>query len=765
MKKQSCGKVKLWKHGNAFLGVLLSAFAYCADKRPAGLAEDNYAIDEAVKGDGAAFGQPPPADAPYRNPALDVEARINDLLPRLTDEEKMHLIHSSSGMTLGHVPRIGLACFRTPDAGGGPRAEERPGITYFPSPIAYAAAFDRDLAFQVGRAMGEETRGVYPAAEAGPNGTARMLLGPGANMARTPLGARNFEYFGEDPRLSGETAAAWIAGLQSVKVSPCMKHYCFNDQEADRTIIDVECPDRAAREIYIRPFEIAVRKADPWAFMNSYNKYRGKWASHSAYLNDILCKEYGATGAMIPDWGGVHGMPEAINGGTTIESSTKEDPDRDKRELKLLAEGKIDRARFDDSVRRALRLYFRVGAFDADDPNERALQKRCEESFRSPEHQAIARRAAEEGFVMVKNDGLLPFGGKTVAVVGPLADEKHAMSDKDTKLRWHGGSGAVKAAREITPLEGFRQVFGADNVITGANAAEVAAKADIVVYCGGMNHGYDREVLGFGHKVPSDRPDLLLQKIGRRGRVQEEEILEVAKANPNVVVMLNGGAPLSVEAWHASVKAIFVTWYGGEFGGEVFARMVKGEVNPSGRLPYTYGKELNDWPAHKLGELSYPGVWPEPPVANRRGRIMGNPRQEYLDGIWVGYRGFDKYGIAPRYPFGHGLSYTTWKYGNVTVVEVAGNSRSCGPRWKVSVKVTNTGKLAGRRAVLLFASKPNQPDAEMPPKELVAFDSVTLGPGQSAVVEFKVGFEKLKYWSEAKHAWQMPKGKISFAAE
>ncbi len=717
-----------------------------------------YASDAEKVAETKDLGTPPPADAPYRNPSLDVEARIADLLPRLTDEEKMRLIHSASGMAMGHLPRIGLACFRTPDAGGGPRAEERPGITYFPSPIAYAAAFDRDLAFQIGRAMGEETRGVYPAAEAGPNGTARMLLGPGVNIARTPLGARNFEYFGEDPRLTGETAAAWIAGLQSVKVAPCLKHYCFNDQEADRTRIDVECGDRAAREIYIRPFEIAVKKCDPWAFMNSYNKYRGKWTSHSAYLNDILCKEYGATGAMIPDWGGVHGMPEAINGGTSIQSSTKVDSKRDRHELQLLAEGKIDRARFDDSVRRALRLYFRVGAFDADDEKERALQKRCEASFRSQEHQDLARRAAEEGFVMVKNDGLLPFAGKTVAVVGPLANVKHAMSDEDTKLRRHGGSGAVKAAREITPLEGFRMVFGEGNVLTGTNAAEVAAKADIVVYCGGMNHGYDREVLGFGHRVPNDRPNLFLQKIGKNGTVQEDEIREVAKANPNVVVMLNGGAPLSVEKWHASARAVFVTWYGGEFGGEVFARMVKGEVNPSGRLPYTYGKELNDWPAHKLGELSYPGVWPQPPIPDGKGKCAGEPRQEYLDGIWVGYRGFDKYGIAPRYPFGHGLSYTTWK---VEVVE-------CGQRENVAsahVRVTNTGKMAGRRAVLLFASKPPQKDAEMPLRELVAFDSVHLGPGESTVVEFKAGFEELKYWSEADHAWRMPTGRVAFHAE
>ncbi len=734
------------------------ALAALADEPFVGFADDKVEVSDA-----GSAGAPPPADAPYRNPGLDVEKRIDDLLPRLTDEEKMHLVHASGGMTMGHVPRIGLVNFRTPDAGGGARAADRPGITYFPAPIAYAAAFDRDLAFQVGRVMGEETRGVYPAKEAGPNGTARVLLGPGVNIARTPLGARNFEYFGEDPRLAGEMAAAWVAGLQSVKVAPCMKHYCFNDQEADRTIINVDCPERAVREIYVRPFEIAVKEVDPWSFMNSYNKFRGKWTSHSAYLNDMLCKEYGATGAMIPDWGGVHGMPEAINAGTTIESSTREDPKRDKRELKLLAEGKIDRARFDDSVRRALRFYFRVGAFDTDKKEERELQARCEASFRSEEHQAVARRAAEEGFVMVKNDGLLPFRGKTVAVVGPLADVKHAMSESDTNLRRHGGSGAVKAAREITPLEGFRTVFGSDNVVTGKNAAEVAAKADVVVYCGGIDHSYDREVIGRGHLVPHDRPDLFLKKYG--DKTQEDEILEVAKANPNLVVMLNGGAPLSVEKWHEAAKAIFVTWYGGEFGGEVFARMVKGEVNPSGRLPYTYGKKLDDWPSHALGEKSYPGVWPKPPKKNKKGQLWGDPWQEYADGIWVGYRGFDKYGIEPRYPFGHGLSYTTWHVGSPEVEKKGTGNGERGTEWQLTVRVENAGKMAGRRAVLLWASKPQQKDAEMPRRELVAFESVNLKPGETKSVSFKAGFEELKYWSEQDNRWKMPEGEVKFAVE
>jgi len=698
------------------------------------------------------------ADAPYRNPDLDVEKRIDDLLPRLTDEEKSILIHTTiTGVTFGGIPRIGLKAFRMLGSGTGPRATDRPGVTAFPAPIAHAATFDRPLAYEIGRAMGAETRAVYPRDEKTGTDVCRALAGPGVNLARTPLGGRNFEYLGEDPRLTGEIAAAWVNGLQSVHVAPCMKHYCFNDQEYARININVECDDRAAREIYIRPFEIAARKADPWSFMNAYNKYRGVWTSHSAYLNDILGKEYGATGAFIPDWGGVHGMPEAINGGTSIESGTRLSPERDARERQLLAEGKIDAARYDDAVRRALRFYFRVGAFDADTPKELALQAECGKALRSSAHQEIARRTAEESLVLAKNDGLLPFAkpNARIAVLGPYVETKHFMHHYDTRLGLFGGAGAVKAAREITPLEGFRTVFGAANVVTGTNVVELARGADLVVYCGGIDHFYESEAGGNGHVEPNDRRDLYLRAFG--GRIQEDEIRAIAAVNANVVVALNGGSAMSVEEWHDRVRAIVMTWYAGEFGGEVLARVVRGEVNPSGRLPVTYGKSLHDWPAIRYGRRSYPGEYDLAAEAVTTGQNGGwdrkPPQQVYLDSIWVGYRGFDRFGFEPRYPFGHGLSYTTFK------VEQESSGES------LRYKVTNTGSRAGRKAVLLWASKPAQADAEMPAKELVDFASVELKPGESKTVEFKVGFEELKYWSVAANAWKMPSGTVTFRAD
>ena len=338
---------------------------------------------------------------------------------------------------------------------------------------------------------------------------------------------------------------------------------------------------------------------------------------------------------------------------------------------------------------------------------------------------------------MLKNtDGFLPLARenvKTVCVLGPNADRRHSMIT-GKHLKFCGGSGAVIACREPTPLEEARQRFGKDGVFT---RMEDAAKADLVVYFGGLNHDFDREVLGWGHIKPSDRTEYGL------GAQQVAEIQAVAKANPRLVVALTCGAPVAVDPWESSVKALFVRWYAGEQGPRAFFDALFGIVNPSGRLPYTWGVKLDDWYCHRLGGRTYPGVM----LAKRRGDIIAE--EYYDDGIWVGYRGFDKFGIKPKYPFGYGLSYTTFGFEKV---ERKGKDT-------FAVRVTNTGKLKGRCVVQCYASKPAQPDAEMPEKELVAFESVTLAPGESREVAFRLGFEQLKYFNEKANAWQLAKGR------
>ena len=743
------------------VGVGVGAFAVSA------VEHENYAKDIRPE-EWQSCTNEPPATAKYRDTSLPIEERIDDLLKWMTPYEKAKALHSCGWMSSGGIKRIGLAEFRTPDGGSGTRAENRSAVTYLPCGVAWAAMWDKALAEEVGKVAGEETRGVYPRWEKAP---ARMLLGPGGNIGgRTPFGARSFEYMGEDPVLAGRTAASFIRGLQSQKISACMKHYACNDQEWCRTVLDVKVGPRALREIYVRPFEIAIREGGCWAIMNGYNSVNGKWASWNRELNDILYREIGWDGALFADWGGYRDDLRAIAGGTTVETLCGDNPKKYMKELRDLEDGRISRADFEDQVRRALRLYFRVGAFDLLTDEDKRDQGRSERSIHSEAHRDVARRAAEESFVLLENRGgflpLDPARVKTIAVIGPNADQYHTMID-GSDLTKRGGSGAVKVAREVTPLEGFCQVFGERNVLfapgfrfeqtnrvnavsvpalTAMDPVEAAKRADLVVFCGGYDHSVDREVLGWGQPLPADR-DYLTFKPGPSGESQEELIRKVAAVNPNVVVAVTCGGPFTTESFRDRVKAVIVTWYGGESGGRVLADMVFGKVNPSGKLPYTFGRRPEDWPSVALGKLSYPGI-----VTNVVDNKVVTDRdcttkQEYLDGIWVGYRGFDHFGTKPLYPFGFGLSYTTFRI-----------EKGDGP---LSVKVTNTGNRRGREIVQAYVSKPAPDGVEMPVKELVDFASVELDPGETRQVRFKVGDDSLRYWDEGSSSWKIASGRYA----
>lgn len=709
----------------------------------------------------AEAGTPPPADAAYRDAKRPIEERVEDLMARLTDEEKARLRHACGGMSSGLVPRIGLPEIRTLDGPNGPRTEPGRPVTYFPTAIAYAATWDEALVEEVGRALGRETRGVYKVGEV----PARMLLGPGANLARSPLGARNFEYFGEDPVLSGKMAAAVCRGLQSVKVSPCMKHWVLNDQEWCRTVIDVDCPERALRELYARPFEIAAREGQCWAVMSGYNAVRGKWCSHSAEINDLLMS-FGFDGAIYSDWGGWRDTVKSLNAGSTMESMSKVDAKRDAREVGQVRTGVIDAKRAEEATRRNLRNFFRMGAFDLDDPAEQADQAACERSVRSAGHRALARRVAVESAVLLKNaGGFLPRDAKTigkVALIGPNADQYHSMVD-GLPLSKRGGSGAIHTDREVTPLAAFVERLGRERVLfapgfrfehegrtdavsvpglPAMDPVEAAKQADLVIFCGGLDHSLDREVLGWGLVLPADRPSLALKG------PQAELIAKVAAVNPNVVVALTTGAPVSVEEWIDRVPALLVTWYAGGEGGLALADMVFGDAAPGGRLPYTWGKRLEDWPCHGMGESA---AWPGLRVnaANQRPAKPFEAKQYYHDGIWVGYRGFDRFGRVPRWPFGFGLTYTTF---------AVSPAPSDPTRQTFAVSVANTGKRAGRAVVQCYVSKPMTNGNEMPEKELVAFKSVRLDPGESRILTFTLTPEAFRYWDEAAGGWALPAG-------
>ena len=702
----------------------------------------------------AATTNVPPADALYRDPSQPIERRIDDLIGYMELREKFAVGTMTAGLSAGGIPRIGLGDFRTPDGPNGPRTEfkEKKPVTYFPAPIAYAACWDKALAYEIGRALGEETRGVYRSDEV----PGRMLLGPTVNINRSPLGGRAFENFGEDPVLSGKTAAQYCRGLQSVKVSPCIKHYLLNDQEWCRVVLDVDAPERAVREIYARPFEIAVEEADVWSVMNSYNAVRGKFAANNLALQEMLFG-MGFTGSVFADWGGFKAAELSYNAGTTMWTGKTRDWQEIDGWVKRYKEGAFDEARFQDNLRRNLRHAFRIGAFDMDTQADRDEQRRCEESVGSKAHLDLASRTAAESFVLLKNEGsFLPLDRakvRKVALVGPGADQHYSMIDGRPEPL-SGGAAAIVPLAEPTVLEAFVNEFGRENVIFAPgfryhlrnkptvpgiverSPVAAAKEADLVVFCGGTDHDYDQEASGWGYVQNSDKPDIDLK--GPQARLIER----VAKANPNVVVALNIGSPVTVEPWDGLVKGIVVTWYSGQTGSKALCDMILGRINPSGKLPYTFGRELEDWPCHRMGELCYPGVMTNitekvPPMA-----IFA--KQYYADGIWVGYRGFDHFGTEPKYPFGFGLSYTEFRL-----------EKGSAPN---SAIVRNVGGREGRCVVQCYVAKPDQPDAEMPEKELVDYASVTLKPGESQVVVFTPDAKWRRYWSEKANGWRTAQG-------
>jgi beta-glucosidase len=674
------------------------------------------------------------AGAKYLNPAEPLEARVNDLFSRLTPDEKVALIHGCGTFSYGGMPRIGLPEINMTDGPQGVRLEKGTA-TAFPCGLAMAATWDPVMIQKAGAAVGDECRAL----------DRRVYLAPGLDIMRTPLGGRNFEYMGEDPFLAGKIAAAYIRGVQSQGIAACVKHWDFNEQEHWRTTISVGCEERAVEEIYTPAFETAVREGHVWAVMPAYNRFRGDYCTASKYLNQkILEGQFGFDGALISDWGAWHDDKLAIEGGCTIEMPSTNNPARDAAIAKRIADSEISQADFDEAVRRNLRLLFRVGAFEA----------WTNGTLNTSAHQEISRAAATESIVLLKNKhNVLPLDIgklKTIAVIGPNANQYQTMADGST-LALRGGSGATRPPFEITPLAALRKRFG-DKIIYApgisfekplpshnptADALAAAKSVDVVIFFGGTDHSYDREALGWGDVKGADKPDLELKG------PQADLIRKIAAVNPNIIVVLINGAPVSVEQWYDRVPGIVEAWYGGMEAGNAIADVLFGEANPSGKLPCTFGKQLNDWLCHQLGPKSFPGTG-------------NNGEVDYLDGIWVGYRHFDQTGIQPRFPFGYGLSYTTFKYGKA---QLSARQISGEDILTISLPITNTGKRAGAEVAELYIHEA-KPVLPRPPQELKGFARIFLEPGETRMASFEIHRRDLSFWDVSTHAWRATPGKF-----
>lgn len=685
---------------------------------------------------------PAPAPPAEEETSIDIEAAIDSLMSQLTLQEKVNMIHASSAFTSGGVERLGIPELIMSDGPHGVRHEHgrdwikdegvRDSSTYLPVGTALAATWNEELGYAFGSVLGSEAN--YRQKD--------VILGPGLNIIRSPLNGRNFEYLTEDPFLNARMTVGYVKGVQDQGVAACAKHYVANNLEYEREKVNVEMSDRALREIYLPGFKAAVQEGGTYTVMAAYNKFRGDYCAQSEYLLDTILKmEYGFDGAVISDWNAVKNTLEAANAGIDLEMGS---------DLPMLATGNVDYSKFhmgdtlvtlvnngtvdealiDKKVRRLLRTMYRINAIGG---------REVTGVYNTPEHQQVARDIADEAIVLLKNEGILPLDGaaaQSVAVVGANATRKHAGG---------GGSSQVKAFYEVTPLEGLQNLLGDQVEISytegyvvekggGSNSDLIAAAveqvtgADVAIYVGGYIHGYTDEWNDNAYDAEAtDKPDMLLP-FG-----QDELIEAVLAANPNTIIVLMGGGPVDMQKWQSKAKSIVQAWYPGMEGGNALADILFGNVNPSGKLPMTFPVKLEDSPAHSLAVTGFESL-----------------EQEYTEDIYVGYRYFDTYEVEPAYAFGHGLSYTSFTYENLSIEKTDEGV-------VVGVDITNSGDRDGAEVVQLYIND-NESALARPAQELKAFAKVALAAGATERVEFNLGEDAFSYYNDQEGKWVLEPG-------
>ena len=637
--------------------------------------------------------------------------KAREILSRMTMKEKFQAL-TSPGIkriySTKPIKRLGIPSFRMTDGplGVAYHSSGFTKCTRFPATISVAASWNRELARELGVAMAEEIRAV----------NRHMLLAPGVNIARTPVNGRTFEYFSEDPYLTKELAIPLVQGVQSLGVGACVKHYAANNQEIDRRSNNSVVDERTLHEIYLRAFREIVREADPWSIMGCYNKVNGVFGCENEYLiRDILMDRWGFKGFVMSDWFATRPIETAegcINGGLSLEMPF---PARYKQKtlMKSFEEGKFTEETLDDLVYRFLRVMFLTGAFE----EPRTLPQG---SRNTAEHQALAQRIAEEGMVLLKNQGnLLPLNLEDIDSV--------SLSGPNLKKRFgrvlSGGSSAVVAPYEITPLKGMQEKLrGKVEIVSDAS------KADVAIIVAGLNHskGMDSESY--------DRPDLQLPE------EQIELINETTKDNPNTIVVLIAGSPIAMDRWIENVPVVLDAWFPGMEGGRAIANILFGDAYPSGKLPITFPQKLADSPAHHSGlPRNYPGD-EEKDV-------------HYDEGIYVGYRWFDEKEIAPLFPFGYGLGYSTFEFGDAHLNSETSDTIT------VNLEVENTGERTGAEVVQVY-SHDIQSAVERPPKELVGFEKVVLNPGEKKSVPILIRTKDLMFYDVINHNWKLEPGEF-----
>ena len=680
----------------------------------------------------------------------EFDATIDSLILQMTLEEKIGMLHGTSMFTTAGVERLGIPELKMADGPLGVREEisrdswapaglDTDFATYYPAGAGLSATWNPALAYTFGNSVGEESR-------------ARdkdVLLSPAINIIRTPLGGRTYEYFSEDPFLNKKLAVPFIVGLQKNDVAACVKHYAANNQETNRDFVDVQIDERTLREIYLPAFEAAVKEANAYSMMGAYNKFRGDYLCENNYmLNEVLRNEWGFEGIVISDWAAVHTSVNSLKSGLDLEMGTPKpfnefflaDP-----LIEAVKTGKIAEEEIDIHVKRILQLMHTIKSMGGGD--------RKEGSINTESHFKDAYDIAAESIVLLKNDkNLLPIntaGITSVAVIGANATKKNAL----------GGFGAgVKTKREVTPLEGLKNRLPESVKITYAEgyqeryapkkeaifgdvtqertttvdmldptlleeAIQAAKNADVAIIFAGSNRDYETEA--------SDRANLDLP-FG-----QVELIEKVLTANPNTIVVMIAGAPFDINSIKEKSSALVYSWFNGSEGGNALADVLLGTVNPSGKLPWTMPKRLEDSPAHATN--SFPG----------------DQVVRYNEGILVGYRWFDTKNIEPIYPFGYGLSYTSFAIKNARADKE--RPYEVNDTIYISADVENTGSIAGKEVVQLYVIK-KESNVERAVQELKGFEKVLVKEGESTTVTIALPVKELAYFDVETMKWIVEPG-------
>lgn len=675
----------------------------------------------------------------------NIEENIRTLISQMSLTEKVSLLHGNSKFYVAGIKRLGISEWALSDGPHGVRAEinrhdwayagwTNDSATCFPPGTALAATWNPALAYKQGLVLGEEAR--FRKKD--------ILLGPGINIIRSPLCGRNFEYMSEDPFLISRMAVAYIRALQTKDVAASVKHWLANNQEAHRDSVDVTMSERALREIYLPAFKASVMEGGAYTVMAAYNRFRGEWCSEHDFLNrQLLRKEFGFKGVLMTDWSAAHSTVKAALTGLDLEMGTDK---KDYNEwyfadplIKAVEEGKVPVSVVDEKVANVLRVMYKTNMFDE--------QIRVKGTMNTPEHQQAAYTAAAEAAVLLQNKGnLLPLHFdkiKSIAIIGDNATRKHCSG---------GLSSEIKTLYEITPLQALQQKFGATVKInfaqgyekqsvfkegnnagqSGANkvdwklideAVAAARQSDVAIIFGGLNHDFDTE--------SADKQNMDLPY------GQEILIQEVAKANPNTVVVIIAGSPVQLAGIVHRAPSILWSWFGGMEAGNAVADLLSGKVNPSGKLPFTLPVSLAQSPAHALG--------------NFPGRDL---QVNYEEDILVGYRWFDTKKMQPQFPFGYGLSYTDF-----SISRFSTDKSSYGKDETIQAKFTikNTGRVNGAEVVQLYVSDPVC-SVLRPEKELKAFEKIFLQPGETKTVTMDVKVADLAFYDESKKAWNTEAG-------